>query len=234
MRAGWVIALGFLFAAGSALPAQSLGWRDGNGPHVGVDAFVGSPSARGDIFREVFFGASLRFIATAHIEISLDYAFMGTDYYYPQPGSGSWAGPVPWSSLPASFGAARDSWIFYQTRHFLAPQLWYVAPLERFGLPLAVRLGAGPAVSFVLPSEAAQYYPGLSDAYQQFSSSFKAYLGLSLRAGLEYRPWRVWRLGAEYLFIVDSLSDTAAELARDGIEYFNRAGSLLFFAGLRL
>jgi hypothetical protein len=200
----------------------------------GVDAFVGTPSAASDAFRSAFFGASLRYRLSRHFELSLDYAFMETEYYYPEGASGPWAGPVPWSSMPDRYSGMRDSWIFYHTKHFLAPQLWYIEPLDRFDLPLAVRVGAGPAISFLVPSEAAEYYPGLSDAYELFKESFQAYLGLSLRLGLEYRPWRFFRVGAEYLFVVDSFSEMAGDIGRYGWEYFDRAGNFLVFVGARL
>jgi hypothetical protein len=219
---------------GSAAGAQNSLWPDGGGPYVGVDAIVGTPSARGDIFRKAFVGASLRYIASPKLEFSLDYAFMDLEYYYPETSSGPWKGPVRWSSVPDRFAGLRDGWIFYHTKHFISPQIWYVAPLERYGMPLALRLGLGPAISFIVPNEAAQYYPGLSDAFEEFKSSFKAYLGLSLRFGLEYRQWRFARIGLEYLFIVDSFPDLAGDLGRYGLDYFDKAGNLLLFAGLRL
>jgi len=228
-----ILAILALSPGAQAQAPRSL-WAGGGGPYIGVDAFVGTPSARADIFRHVFVGTSLRYVASPTFEISLDYAFMDLEYYYPESGSGPWTGPVPWSSVPARFSDLRGSWIFYQTRHFLAPQVWYIAPLEDYGLPLAIRLGAGPALSIIVPSEAARYYPGLSDAFEQFRSSFKAYLGLSLRLGLEYRPWRLWRLGAEYLFVVDSLSSMAADISQNGLDYFSKAGNLILYGGLRL
>ena len=209
-------------------------WADGGGPYAGVDVFVGTPSALGDVFRSAFVGASLRFIASRNIEYSLDYAFMDFEYYYPASGSGPWIGPVPWSSMPASLNGYKDSWIFYQTKHFLAPQIWYVAPLDDFGWPLAIRVGAGPAISFLVPSQAARYYPGLSDAFTQFKETFRTFLGLSLRLGLEYRPGSFARFGFEYLFVVDSLPEMGADIARFGFDYLNRSGNFLIFAGARL
>jgi hypothetical protein len=204
------------------------------GPYIGLDLMVGTPSARADVFRSVFPGASLRYIASPHLEFSLDYAFMDIEYYYPESGSGPWVGPIQWSSMPDRFSSLKLDWIFYHTKHFISPQIWYVAPLEALGLPLAIRLGAGPAISLIVPNEAAKYYPGLSDAFEQFKESFKAYLGLSLRVGIEYRPWRFGRVGLEYLFIVDSLPDFAGDMAREGLGYFEKAGNLVVFTGLRL
>jgi len=227
------LALAAALSCAGAEGRRSL-WAGGGGPYLGVDALVGTPSLQSDIFRKAFVGASLRYVASRNLEFSLDYAFMDFDYYYPESPSGPWTGPVPWSSVPAAFSSMKDSWIFYQTRHFLAPQVWYVAPLEDYGLPMAIRLGAGPALSFVIPNEAARYYPGLSDAFDQFASSFKAYLGLSLRLGLELRPLTWGRVGLEYLFVVDSLTDMASELGRYGFDYAGRAGNFLVYAGLRL
>lgn len=203
-------------------------------PFLGVDAMVGTPSAMKDVFRTAFPGASLRYIASPHLEFSLDYAFMETEYYYPESGSGPWVGPAEWSSVPGRFGDLRSSWIFYHTKHFIAPQAWYVASLEGYGAPLALRLGAGPAISLLKPNEAAKYYPGLSDAFEQFRSSFKAYLGLSVRLGLEYRPWSFFRVGVEYLFIVDSLSQMAADASRSGLDYFRNSGNFIVFTGIRI
>jgi hypothetical protein len=235
MRMERAAALGIFLALAAAAGAQGsfLPWVDG-GPHIGVEAIVGTPSAQGDIFRKAFVGASLRYIASPTFEISLDYAFMDLEYYYPQSPSGPWIGPVQWSSVPDRFAGLKDSWIFYHTKHFISPVVWYIAPLEEYGLPLALRLGAGPAISFIVPSAAAQYYPGLSDAFTEFRSSFKAYLGLSLRLGLEYRPWRYAHLGLEYLFIVDSISSLAGDISRDGFGYFDRAGNLMLVAGVRI
>lgn len=222
-----------LLASGVAWGEGSL-WPSGGGPYLGVDLFVGTPSARGDVFRSVFPGASLRFIASRHFELSLDYAFMDIEYYYPETPSGPWAGPTQWSSMPPRFAGMRADWIFFHTKHFIAPLAWYVAPLDELGLPLALRLGAGPAVSLIVPNESAVYYPGLSAAFEQFRQSFKAYLGLTLRVGLEYRPWNLVRFGVEYLFVVNALADFAGELARDPVGYFDKAGNFLVFAGLRL
>ncbi len=235
-RLAVAVAALFLAAAVSSAGAQAARslWAGGGGPHIGVDALVGTPSSQADVFRKGFVGASLRYMASRNLEFSLDYAFMDFEYYYPESSSGPWTGPVPWSSVPATFSSMKDSWIFYQTRHFLAPQVWYVAPLEDYGLPMAIRLGAGPALSFVVPNEAAQYYPGLSDAFDQFASNFKAYLGLSLRLGLELRPLTWGRVGLEYLFVVDSLIDMAAELGHYGLDYAGRAGNFVVYAGLRL
>jgi len=227
-----------LFAALAGAPptaAEPEPRPGGGGPRFGIDAFVGTPSAFGDAFRSVFFGASLRYIVSPNLELSLDYAFMDVGYYYPEDAQGdSWAGPVPWSSMPERYEGMRSSWIFYHTRHFLAPQLWYLAPLDRFELPLALRVGAGPAFSFLVANDAADYYPGLAEAYALFKKDFEAYLGLSLRLGLEYRPGRFWRLGLEYLFIVDSFSGLADDLGRYGFGYVERSGNLLAFVGARL
>ena len=136
--------------------------------------------------------------------------------------------------MPARFDGLKDSWIFFHTRHFIAPQVWYVAPLEEYGAPLAIRVGAGPAISLIVPNEAASYYPGLSAAYKEFAASFKAYLGLSLRVGLEYRPWSWARLGVEYLFVVDSLTAMAGDISRDALGYVERSGNFIVFTGIRI
>jgi hypothetical protein len=230
----WLIAA-FAVLGGVAWGQSSRSiWPDGGGPYAGVDVIAGTPSALGDVFRSAFVGASLRFIASRNLEFSLDYAFMDIEYYYPETGSGPWRGPVPWSSVPPPLSGMKDGWIFYHTKHFIAPQVWYIAPLEDLGLPLAVRVGAGPAISFLVPSEAALYYPGLSDAFEQFRVGFQTFLGMSLRLGLEYRLWNFARLGIEYLFIVDSFTDMAGDISRYGLDYFNRAGNFLVFAGARL
>jgi hypothetical protein len=225
----------FAMAAAAGAAAQSSSWPGGKAPFIGVDVMVGTPSARGDVFRNAFPGLSLRYLASRNFEVSLDYAFMDVGYYYPESGSGPWAGPVPWSSIPSRFEDMKDSWIFFHTKHFLAPQLWYVAPLdELLELPLALRLGVGPAISFLVPNEAAQYYPGLSDAFTLFNESFKAYLGFSVRLGLEYKPWNLIRVGAEYLFVVDSLTSVAGDVGKLGIRYFQRAGNFVVYTGVRI
>jgi hypothetical protein len=232
-RALVAILLCMAAAAAWAGPRATL-WPGGAGPYIGVDLLVGTPSARGDVFKAVFPGASLRFLASRHLEFSLDYAFMEIEYYYPESGAGPWHGPLQWSSMPDRFSGMRPDWIFYHTKHFIAPQAWYVAPLDDLGLPLAIRIGAGPAISLIVPNEAAKFYPGLSDAFEQFKESFKAYLGLSLRLGLEYRPWSHARIGLEYLFVVDSLIGMAGDMAKYGLDYLDRAGNFLVFAGARL
>jgi hypothetical protein len=174
-----------LALAPGPLSSQSSPWPDGGGPYLGLDLIAGTPSALQDVFRGGFPGASLRYIASPNLEFSLDYAFMEIAYYYPETASGPWRGPVAWSSMPARFSGMQESWIFYHTKHFLAPQAWYIAPLEAFDQPLAIRLGAGPAISFVIPNETAKFYPGLSDAFDLFNRSFNTFLGLSLRARLE-------------------------------------------------
>jgi hypothetical protein len=214
--------------------AQGSIWPGDLGPFVGLDVMLGTPSAMRDVFRTGFPGVSLRYIASRNIEFSLDYAFMDIEYYYPETASGPWKGPIQWSSMPDRFQALRSDWIFYHTKHFLAPTAWYVAPLDVFDLPLAVRVGAGPAISIIVPNEAARYYPGLASAFEEFSQSYKAYLGLSLRLGLEYRPLRFARLGVEYLFVVDRPSDMVTGLGVDALGWFERAGNFIFFAGLRL
>jgi hypothetical protein len=233
---GLVLALAAALAL-SAAPAPAEGfrlpWADGQ-RHLGLELFVGLPSARPADFPEAFPGLSLRYLASRNLELSLDYAFMGFEYYYPESPSGPWRGPVRWSAMPGRFSSLRSSWIFYHTRHFLAPTAWLVAPMDYIGLPFALRLGLGPGLSLVLPSEAAKYYLGLADAYAAFEKDFDVYLGLSLRLGLEYRTEGMTRLGFEYLFIVDSLSEFAAEASRDGASYFARSGNFVFFAGVRL
>jgi hypothetical protein len=226
-----VAALLFLAAASAA--AQSF-WPRGGGPYIGVDALVGTPSAVGDVFHAAFPGVSLRYVASPNLEFSLDYAFMDIGYYYPETGDGPWRGPLRWSSMPEGFGPTGLGWIFYHTVHFIAPQAWYVAPLERYGAPIAIRVGAGPAISLIVPNEAARFYPGLAEAFEEFRSSFKAYLGLSLRLGLEYRPWRFARIGIEYLFLVDSLAGLAGDIGSYGMDYFKRAGNVVVFTGIRL
>ncbi len=221
-------------ASAAILFSCALASAAAQGGRLGVDLFAGTPSARADVFRSAFPGLSLRYIASPNFELSLDYAFMETEYYYPESGSGPWTGPVQWSSMPDGFSGMRSSWIFYHTKHFISPVAWYIAPLESYGAPFAVRVGAGPALSLIVPNESTKYYPGLSDAFDQFKQSFKAYLGLSFRLGLEYRPARFARIGLEYLFVVDSLMDAATAAARLGFDYFDRAGNLLVFAGFRL
>jgi hypothetical protein len=225
----FLLSLGAASGEGSVIP-----WAGGGGPHFGLDLFVGTPSARADVFRSVFPGASLRYIATRNLEFSLDYAFMETEYYYPVSGSGPWVGPVEWSSMPANFSGMKDNWIFFQTKHFLAPQIWYVAPLDELELPAAIRVGIGPAISFLVPNEAARYYPGLSDAFSQFTKTFDAFLGLSLHLGLEYRPMDFVHVGVEYLFLVDKVTEVASGIGSYGVKYFERAGNLMVFAGVRL
>ncbi|MDP3179979.1 MAG: hypothetical protein Q8M76_18855 [Spirochaetaceae bacterium] len=230
-----LVAVLALLAAGPACSfGQGSGWRGGGGPYLGLDVYVGTPSAASDAFRAAFPGASLRYIATKRLEFSLDYAFMDVEYYYPESGDGPWKGPVQWSSMPSAFEDMRGDWIFYHTKHFLAPQAWYVAPLDEYGAPLSIRLGAGPAISLIVPNEAAKFYPGLSDAFAQFKESFQAYLGLSLRLGVEYKPWRFARLGVEYLFLVDSLADFAGDIGANGMDFFKRSGNFIVYAGVRL
>ena len=205
-------------------------------PRFGLDLFVGTPSASGDIFRGVFAGSSLRYRPSRRIEFSLDYAFMGFEYYYPKSPSGPWEGPTAWSSMPSRFDDLWGDWIFYQTRHFIAPQAWYVASLERFGQPLALRVGAGPAFSLVIPSGAAKFYPGLADAFEQFRKDYEIHPGWSFRLGLEYLPRRLGalRFGAEYLFVIDSVTGFASDIGDYGLEYLDRSGNVLIFAGVRL
>jgi hypothetical protein len=226
--------LALLAACSAEAFGQGSAWPGGGGPYIGVDFFVGTPSAMGDAFTAAFPGASLRYIASERLEFSLDYAFMDVEYYYPESGNGPWKGPVQWSSMPSAFSDMRSDWIFYHTKHFLAPQAWYVAPLDEYGAPLSIRVGAGPAISLIVPNEAAKFYPGLSDAFEQFKESFKAYLGFSLRLGAEYKPWRFARLGVEYLFLVDSLAGLAGEIGANGMEYFKRSGNFIVYAGGRL
>jgi len=209
-------------------------WSDGRA-RLGLDLSLGTPSGLKDVFRSAFPGVSLRYLATRNFEFSLDYAYLEMSYYYPTSPSGPWAGPVPWSSVPASFSGMRTDWLFYQTRHFLAPQAWYVGSLEEaLGLPLDLRVGLGPALTLVVPSEALKYYPSLADAVANFSSTFKAYLGLSFHAGLGWHPTDWFRLGAEYLFVVDSPFDVMTELWRDPLGWVERSGNLVLTAGVRL
>jgi hypothetical protein len=231
-RAGAIL---IALATAAFAAAEGSPWPGGRGPFIGVDLMVGTPSAGADVFRNAFPGISLRYLVSRNFEVSLDYAFMDVGYYYPESGAGPWEGPVPWSSIPSRFEGMKDSWIFYHTKHFLAPQLWYVAPLdELLEFPLSLRVGLGPAISFLVPNESAKYYPGLSDAFALFNESFDAYLGLSVRLGLEYKPRGLLRIGAEYLFVVDSLTGLAAEAGRLGLEYFRRAGNLVIYTGLRI
>ncbi|MFH2113925.1 MAG: hypothetical protein ABIJ86_05385, partial [Spirochaetota bacterium] len=202
----------------------------------GLDTFIGTPSAMDDVFKGVFPGLSLRFMLNGKIGFSLDYAFIGFEYYYPESPSGPWIGPVAWSSMPARFADLQADWIFYQTRHFIAPQVWYVTSLDSSGQEVSVRLGAGPAFSFLIPAESALYYPGLSDAFEQFNNDFEIHPGWSFRLGFEYRPRfaRFLRLGAEYLFLIDSLTAFASEVSSDVLDYVDRSGNFLLFLGVRL
>ncbi|HCM25117.1 MAG: hypothetical protein A2Z99_18580 [Treponema sp. GWB1_62_6] len=218
----------------SAAVSTAAAFAQGRDVRFGVDFFVGTPSASSDIFRAVFPGVSLRYRHSGRIEFSLDYAFMDFEYYYPESPSGPWMGPVDWSSMPSRFDKLRGDWIFYQTKHFIAPQVWYIASLERYGQPLAIRLGAGPAFSLVIPSESAKFYPGLADAYEQFKKDFDIHPGWSFRLGLEYKPWRAVRLGAEYLFVIDSVTSFASDIGVWGTEYLDRSGNVLIFAGVRI
>jgi len=222
-----------LCALGS-IAAESWAEHEGRRVYVGVDLFGGTPSASADVFRSGFFGASLRYMVTPEIGVGFDYAFMDIEYYYPESAAGPWTGPVPWSSVPERFGDLRDSWIFYHTKHFLAPQAWFIASLEDLGAPLAIRVGGGPAISFLIPNEAAEYYPGLADAFSVFSQSFETYLGFALRLGIEYKPFEYVRLGAEYLFVVDSAAAMASDIGSLGWKYVDRAGNFVLFAGVRI
>lgn len=224
-----------LAAALAALALNAAAARDER-PFLGLDLFVGTPSSADDFFRAAFPGLSLRFRPFRRVEFSVDYAFLGFEYYYPESPSGPWKGPVEWSSMPSRLDGLRSEWIFYQTRHFIAPQVWYLASLERYGQPLAVRVGLGPAFSLVLPGQSAHYYPGLSDAFEQFEKDFDIHPGWSFRLGLEYRPRRLdaLRFGAEYLFLIDSASAFASGMEDGALEYADKAGNLLVFAGLRL
>ena len=143
---------------------------------------------------------------------------------------------MAWSSMPSHFADLRADWIFYQTRHFIAPQVWYLTTLDPDRQAFTLRLGAGPAFSFLLPAEAARYYPGLSDAFEQFSKDFEIHPGWSFRLGLEYRPEfaRFLRFGAEYLFLIDSVTTFASELSNGALDYIDRSGNFLLFAGVRL
>jgi hypothetical protein len=203
---------------------------------LGLDTFVGTPSAMDDVFKGVFPGFSLRYMVNQRVGISLDYAFIGFEYYYPESPSGPWAGPVAWSSMPSRFSDLRGDWIFYQTRHFIAPQVWYLTSLDPVRQAFTLRLGAGPAFSFLIPAEAALYYPGLSEAFEQFSKDFDIHPGWSFRLGLEYQPQFAGflRFGAEYLFLIDSLTTFASELSTDVLDYIDRSGNFLLFAGVRL
>jgi hypothetical protein len=229
-----ILALTLMMAA--AIPAAAEEWAvpESRKPVFGFDVAVGTPSALGDVFRTAFFGVSARYFFTPEIAVSLDYAFMEKEFYYPASASGPWVGPVPWSTLPSRFEDMRDSWIFYHTKHLLAPQLWYIAPFELLELPLAVRVGGGPAISFIVPSEAAEYYPGLSDQFEVFRQDFKAFLGFSVRLGLEVELFEHLRVGADYLFIVDSAAEMAGDVGSFGIDYFDRAGNVVIFAGFRI
>lgn len=223
-----------LLAKQASAQSTPIPWPDDAGSHIGIDLFLGTPSALGDVFRTGFPGLSLRYIASPRLEFSLDYAFMAIEYYYPESGSGPWRGPVPWSSIPPAFSSLQSDWIFFQTRHFISPQVWYVAPLDVLGLPAALRLGLGPAISLIIPNESARYYPGLSSAFQQFSKTFDAFLGMSLHLGAEYRLFEVLRLGLDYLFVIDSITSIGGDIGSYGWDYFKRSGNLLVFAGVRL
>jgi opacity protein-like surface antigen len=203
-------------------------------PHFGLDVFVGTPSAADDIFQAVFPGISLRFLYSRNIEFSLDYAFIALEYYYPKSPSGPWVGPVDWSSVPSRFNGLRDSWIFYHTRHYISPLAWYVERLNEGHSPFALRVGAGPVLSLVIPSGSADYYPGLSDAFEKFELDFDVHPGWSVAVGLEYAPWRLLRVGVEYLFIVDSLPDFVENMGHSGLNYVDKAGNLKLFVGLRI
>lgn len=61
-------------------------------PRFGLDFFVGTPSAMDDVFKGVFPGLSLRFMLNGRVGFSLDYAFIGFEYYYPESPSGPWGG----------------------------------------------------------------------------------------------------------------------------------------------
>ncbi len=220
--------------AGGRAAADERPWFDGRDPHLALDFVAGTPSARADVFKSAFFGASLRYMLNRQVGLGLDYAFMDVGYYYPESSAGPWAGPLPWSSVPDRYGGMKDSWIFYHTKHFISPQAWYVASLGELELPLALTVSGGPAISFLVPNEAAEFYPGLSDAFSVFKESFEAYLGFALKLGLEFRPFDYMRVGAEYLFIVDSFTGMASEIGRLGVDYFRRAGNLAIFTGVRL
>lgn len=222
----------FIIILGLVTPASS----EERESRFGLDLSVGTPSAMADVFKGVFPGLSLRYMLTRRIGFSLDYAFMGFEYYYPESPTGPWVGPVAWSSMPSRFADLRSDWIFYQTRHFIAPQIWYVTSLDPSGQAVHLRLGVGPAFSFLVPSQAALYYPGLSDAFQQFSTDFEVHPGWAFRLGFEYRPRfaRFLRMGAEYLFLIDSLTTFASDLGSGTLEYIDRSGNFLLFAGVRL
>jgi len=203
-------------------------------PHFGLDVFVGTPSAADDIFQAVFPGISLRFLYSRNVEFSLDYAFIALEYYYPKSPSGPWVGPVEWSSVPSRFSGLRDSWMFYHTRHYISPLAWYVERFDEGNSPFALRVGAGPVLSLVIPNGSADYYPGLSDAFEKYELDFDIHPGWSVAVGLEYAPWRLFRVGVEYLFIVDSLPDFVDNMGRSGLNYVDKAGNLKLFMGLRI
>ncbi|MCX7023255.1 MAG: hypothetical protein NT080_01375 [Spirochaetes bacterium] len=203
-------------------------------PHIlGIDLVVGTPSSVQDVFRSVTVGASVRWLMSYNVELSLDYFFLGTEYYYPDPDSGDWVGPVPWTSVPQNWGVDASDWIFYHTRHYLAPKAWLLIPSEPYG-GFAARFGTGPALSFVVPSEAATYYPELADAFAEFETTFEAYLGWTLDAGLEWRPMKLLAVGFEYLFVADDLRTILASFARDWLGYLDRSGNLVIYLGVRI
>ena len=218
-----------VYAEDATMPAEAS-----HTPHFGLDLFVGTPSAADDIFQAVFPGISLRYLYSPHVEFSLDYAFLALEYYYPKSPSGPWVGPVEWSSVPSRFNGLKDSWIFYHTRHYISPLAWYVERFDEGRSPFALRVGAGPVLSLVIPNGSADYYPGLSDAFEQFELDFDMHPGWSIAVGLEYAPWRLLRVGVEYLFIVDSLPDFVDNMGHSGLNYVEQAGNFRLFAGLRI
>ncbi len=203
-------------------------------PHVlGVDFTIGTPSSFQDIFRSVSLGASVRWLATDRIEVSLDYFYLGKEFYYPD--SGDWYGPVPWTSVPSGDIHAYD-WIFYHTRHYIAPKAWYLVPLDALSEAgdFDLRLGTGPALNFIIPSEAAIYYPELADAFEQFEKTFDAYLGWTVNVGLEYHPVPLVALGFEYMFLIDDFTKIAYSMSQDWLGYLDKAGNFVFYVGMRI
>jgi len=195
----------------------------------GIDFMIGTPARIQGAFTEVSPGLSARWQFMKSAAVSLDYLYTGKDYFYFS--DAVWHGPSPWYEVKiATPSAEESSWIFYQTCHYLSPQGMLLIPVAGIDLIFS----AGPALSFVVASEASEYYPEEKALFEDEASKLNVFLGYSFKLGAEMRLWDYGAVSLQYLFIANSFQSFFTRMSDDPFTYIKNSGNLVLSIGARI
>lgn len=195
----------------------------------GIDLMIATPAKIQGAFTEVSPGLSARWQFMNSGAIGIDYLYTGKDYFYLS--DAAWHGPSPWYEVKIATPLAEESsWIFYQTRHYLSPQGMILIPVA--GIDLLI--SGGPAINFVVASEASDFYPEENAVFEDAASKLKVFLGYSFKLGAEMQLWDSLAVSLQYIFIANSFQSFFTSFSVDPLTYIKNSGSLVLAIGARI